>query len=209
MKDHSYKSSRNKIYVGYNLRFHPVIQDVIKKIKNKKIFETHIYSGSYLPNWRKSNYSNSYSSKIQNGGGVKLDLSHELDYCLFLIGDYKVNYYINKKISNLNIKSDDYLTLVGKSSKGAFVNISLNYFSKISTRSLIINGNNFMIKADLINNIMEYYSNKKIFKKKYPNNSLDISYFLMHQSIINNKFKFISTIKDGLKVMKIIDCLKK
>ena len=40
----------------------------------------------FLPDWRKNiAYSKSYSSIKKQGGGVLLDLSHELDYATYLL----------------------------------------------------------------------------------------------------------------------------
>ena len=78
-KNKSLKIKRNKVIVGYNLRYHPIIKFLKKKIRNKKIYSTYIFCGSYLPDWRKSrNYKSSYSSSKKEGGGVLLDLSHEI-----------------------------------------------------------------------------------------------------------------------------------
>ena len=42
---------------------------------------------SYLPQWRKKNYKKSYSSNAKLGGGVSLDLSHEIDYIQWIFGN--------------------------------------------------------------------------------------------------------------------------
>ena len=110
-KFHNIKISKNKVYVGYNLRFHPLLNSLKENIKNRKIWNVQIICGSYLPSWRKNiNYIKSYSSK-KIGGGVTLDLSHELDYAVWLFGNLKPKFVINKKISDLKIQSDDYLNL--------------------------------------------------------------------------------------------------
>ena len=65
-----FKVKNNKVYVGYNLRFHPLLQILKENIKNRKIWSVQIICGSYLPSWRKNiDYRKSYSSK-KNGGGV-------------------------------------------------------------------------------------------------------------------------------------------
>lgn len=208
MSNQKYKSKKNLIFVGYNLRFHPVITLIKDLIKNKKIIETNIYTGSFLPSWRKNNYMNSYSANKKLGGGVKFDLSHELDYCLFLLGEYKINFFINKKISNLKIKSEDFLSLFGKSIKQSFINMTLNYFSKISYRRIIMNGNSISLEADLINNKVKYVLNNKLYNKKLSKNSLMKSYYYMHKSILNKNYNNISKLDEGIKIMKIIEQIK-
>ena len=60
---------KNKYFLGYNLRFHPIIEYIKKRIKKNKIFSINIFCSSFLPFWRKNrNYANTYSGK-KNGGG--------------------------------------------------------------------------------------------------------------------------------------------
>ena len=69
-KSINFNLKKNKYYVGYNLRFHPVIKFLKNKIKKKEIFSVSIFCNSFLPKWRKNiDYSNSYSSQ-KKGGGV-------------------------------------------------------------------------------------------------------------------------------------------
>ena len=53
---------KNKVFVAYQLRFHPVIQKLKELSKLKKIFNINVIANSYLPEWRKRNYRDSYSS---------------------------------------------------------------------------------------------------------------------------------------------------
>ena len=73
-------NNNNKIFVGYNLRFHPIIQYLKKKIKNLNTFYIRAECYSYLPNWRSQKYTKVYSSSKKLGGGVANDLSHEIDF---------------------------------------------------------------------------------------------------------------------------------
>ena len=47
------KIKKNKVFVGYNLRFNRAINFVKNFIVNKKVIDIKILCNSYLPNWRK------------------------------------------------------------------------------------------------------------------------------------------------------------
>ena len=91
----------------------------INKIKNKKIYFVNAECSSYLPSWRKNvNYENSSSASKEKGGGVLLDLSHELDYLNSIFGISKIHSVFNKKISGLKINTDDILISTFSSHQG-------------------------------------------------------------------------------------------
>tara|TARA_Y100000590_G_scaffold466739_1_gene643143 strand:- start:345 stop:1250 length:906 start_codon:yes stop_codon:yes gene_type:complete len=197
--------NNNKVFVGYNLRLHPAIKYLHKLLKNKQIWFVSAKCESYLPNWRKNrNYFKTSSSFKKLGGGVLLDLSHELDYLNWFFGNLKPIYVFNKKISNLKINTDDILLLYAKNNLNTHFNISLNYFSKNESRQISIEGKNFSLFADLINNKITLFNNSKkqtiLFKK---NHNLS-TYIEMHKSILNNKTKYICDYYQGLKIMKLI-----
>ena len=95
------KIKNNKVFVGYNLRYHPIILFLKSFLKNKSILTANVTCNSYLPNWRDRNYKNIYSSIKNKGGGVHLDLSHEIDYSNWIFEKFKTENITLKKLSNL------------------------------------------------------------------------------------------------------------
>ncbi len=197
---------KNKIFVGYNLRFDPALSYLKKYFNAKRISELlsiTVYCGSFLPNWRKNtNYSNSYSVNKHQGGGVEYDLSHEFDYINWIFGNFKLIKKINNKISNLKINSNDHLIYIGKFKKNSYLNITLNYFSKISMRFLIIEMKEMTMKVDLIKRkiISKKTNSKNISSIKFSNKT-NLSYEAMHKSIINKKYDNLCSYKNALKVL--------
>ena len=194
--------NNNKIYVGYNFRFHPIIQFLKQKVRNKKILTTTILSGSYLPNWRKNiSYKESYSGNHRKGGGVLLDLSHEFDYTSWILGKLNMKYYYYKKISNLDISSKDFFSFTGSSLKSKYVQINLDYFSRIPKRLIILEGNKFSFHADLIKNEVrfKYFSKLKLFK--FNKAALNQSYLKQHLNILFERKKITCTYKEGLNLL--------
>ena len=137
------KNLNNKYFVGYNLRFHPVIIYLKKFLQKKKILSINIISHSFLPSWRKKNYKHSVTAKKKLGGGVLLELSHELDFLKWLFKKVKILQVFNKKISELKINTDDILNLSGKVNKKSFLNLNINFFSRINCRRIKVDGNKF------------------------------------------------------------------
>jgi len=96
-------------YVAHNLRFHPVIQFLKKYLTDKRIIEVNVYCGSYLPDWRPNiDYTKNYSAIAKMGGGVHLDLIHEIDYSIYLFGMPEYSTTLKLQISDLKIDSIDF-----------------------------------------------------------------------------------------------------
>jgi len=200
----------NKYYVGYNLRFNPIINFLKKKIKSRKIWNVNIFCGSYLPNWRSNiDYTKSSSAKKYLGGGVLSDLSHELDYAQWLFGKIKIEHCKSKKLSNLNIETDDFLNLIGKTKKVSSIQITLNYFTRQSTRQILIDGKNINLQADLIKkNVVCYDGNKKRIYN-FRNSERNSEYKKQHLAILTNKYTDkLCTFKEGKQLVYLINQIR-
>ena len=200
---------KNKYYVGYNLRFNPIINFLKKKIKSKNIWNVTIFCGSYLPNWRNNiDYSKSASAKKELGGGVLLDLSHELDYAQWLFGKIKVQHSKSKKLSNLNIGTDDFLSLTGKTTKVPSIQIILNYFTRNPTRQILIDGKNISMQADLIKKNVIYYKGNKKKIYNFENLNRDYEYKKQHLAILKKNTDKLCTYEEGKRIVSLISQIR-
>ena len=201
---------KNKYYIGYHLRFNPLINFLKKKIKSEKIWNVNIFCGSYLPNWRNNiDYRKSSSAKKKYGGGVLLDLSHELDYAQWLFGKVEIEHCISKKISNLNIGTDDFLSLTGKTKKLSSIQIVLNYFTREPTRQIFIDGENISIQADLIKKNIIYYKNNKRKIYNFKNLDRNADYKKEHLAILKKKsFSNLCTFKEGKQIVNLVSRIR-
>jgi len=107
---------RNNIYfVGYNLRQMRIINYLKKKVNFKNFFLIEVICTSFLPDWKKNRkYTDTYSSSKKKGGGALLELSHEIDYIKWLLGDFKLSFCRIEKISKLKINAEDDVIIIGK-----------------------------------------------------------------------------------------------
>jgi len=202
-------SKNNSIFVAYNLRFHPIIVKIKELLNNNKVYNVNVITGQYLPEWRPNrDYRNTYSASKEMGGGVLLDLSHEIDYLQWIFGCIVNFKAINDKISDLEITSDDFFTLIGKTTEDIIINLSLDYISKIPMRRIIINCLNKTIVGDFNDNSIYIKTIDSLSEKiSFENVDRNYSYKKMHLDIIENKFENLCSINEGLEVLKIINAV--
>jgi len=208
-KSDKFRLKKNFYFVGYNLRFSPVLKKIKNLILKKKIIDINVACSSYLPRWRKNiEYSKSSSAKKKYFGGVLFDLSHEIDYLNWIFGDLKIHHFQYKKISNLRIETKDSLIIIG-SIKNKQVLINLNFFSKIQKREIIINTEDFSIIGNILKNELEIFYEKKSKKIRFKKIK-DETYIKMHKEILNQrKKKSVCKLENALQTVKIIKKINK
>ncbi len=156
----------NRIYVGYQFRFHPCIIEA-KKIIDKgllgNIINASFFHGEYLPDWHKyEDYRNSYAAKEDLGGGALLTLIHEFDMILNFFSIPRKLFAIGGHLSQLDLDVEDSVQVLmecEKYKKNFPVNVSLDYLNWPPKKEFIINGDLGNITCDLI-------KNKFIFNKR-------------------------------------------
>lgn len=131
------------LMTGYNMRFLPALQRFRELLIEKRcgrVFSVRSEVGQYLPSWRPgADYRQSVSAKTALGGGVLLELSHEIDYLRWIFGDVDwVNASLLKQ-SDLEIDVEDTAHLIMGFAKndGGFplvASLSLDFIRRDTTR---------------------------------------------------------------------------
>lgn len=131
------------VLVGCNMRFHRAIQLIKERVENGeigRILSIRAYFGHYLPNWRPSmDYRKLYSAKSDEGG-ILLDGIHEFDYITWISGDVANVFCLSKKVSPLEIDSEDLAEVILGFESGAIGQIHLDYLRHNKYRSLEVIG---------------------------------------------------------------------
>ena len=203
---HELEIKYNQVNVGYNLRFHPMIQKIRNSISGRRLWNIQVFCGSYLPDWRpERDYRETSSAKLESGGGVLLDMSHELDYIQWLVGPIEVTHAVSKKVSDLEIDSDDLLLLSGKTKEGTHLHISLNYFTRESQRQILIDGEDISIRADLETNTLSMVQKGEASDYSWPVLKRNETYLAQHRAILEDDRSFVCTYNEGLEVMRLVE----
>ena len=201
--------ARNEVYVGFNLRFHPMIGKLRELCQGRRLWNIHVFCGSYLPDWRpESDYRETSSAKRHSGGGVLLDLSHELDYVQWLAGNIEVQHAVSDKVSDLDIDSDDLLLFSGRTQHGAHVQISLNYFTRKPIRQILIDGEGISIQGDLIANTLSVVKDDEVSEFSWPDFNRNDTYRAEHRAVLEGNTSKICTFNEGLQTMHLIESIR-
>lgn len=157
-----------RTYTAFNFRFHPALLWLRDHVSNYRVLEVRSYCGSYLPNWRTGiDYRTNYSAKSELGGGVHLDLIHELDFLLWIFGKPNRSHLFLNKVSDLEIDSIDSATyFLEYSSK--IISIQLNYFRRDPKRSLEIVTDAGTLYVDLLKNQVTDDQQRLLFHSLTP-----------------------------------------
>ena len=122
-------------YVAAPMRHTLVYKKLKELVENHKVFSARVICSSYLPEWRKGvDYREVYSARKEMGGGVNLDLIHEIDYVYDLFGEPNNVLGVSGKYSDLEISSNDLSTFIFQYSNN-LCEIHLDYFGRKSIRT--------------------------------------------------------------------------
>jgi hypothetical protein len=127
IKDRGFK----KYDVAFNLRYHPVLRFLKDFLPNVgKIFSTSIYVGYYLPYWRPDvDYRETSSAKKELGGGVHIELAHDIEYALWFLGFPELLTGCVSRVSSLDISTDDMCSAILQYKDGTALELHLDYLS--------------------------------------------------------------------------------
>jgi len=190
-------------YTACNLRFHPAIRFLKEQLAGKRINEVTIYCGSYLPDWRPGrDFRTIYSANAHMGGGVHLDLIHEIDYCYWIFGQPQHTHAIRRNQSHLDISAVDYAHY-NLTYPNFVASITLNYFRRDTKRTVEVLTDEATWLLNLPACEITSHTGEVIFKQDYK--ILDtytdqMRYFLNH---LQEKKQPMNGIEEAFNVLQI------
>jgi predicted dehydrogenase len=130
--------------VGFDLRFDPgllKVKELLAAGSVGRVLTVQAQVGQYLPDWHPwEDYRRGVSARHATGGGVILDLIHELDYLLWLNGDVSQVACFADRVSSLEIETEDAAAILLRFANGALGTVSLDYLQRAPSRTCRIVG---------------------------------------------------------------------
>ena len=149
------------LMTGYNLRFDPSLK-ALKSVIDDGLIGNPVglraEVGQYLPDWRPTtDYRDAVSANRSLGGGALLELSHELDYAQWLMGDITSVSAQVGQVSDLEIDVEDIAELNVRFGSGAIGNIHLDFVQRTPSRQCRIIGTEGTLIWDAIANTVRCF----------------------------------------------------
>jgi predicted dehydrogenase len=143
-----------KSLVGYNLRCHPVcevVQETLRQGVLGRVTSARVSVGQYLPDWHPhEDYRHGYSASRRLGGGVVLDLIHEIDLLYSWFGKPEVVKAVAGKISALDIDTEDTAEILCRFAGGVIGSAHMDYVQRVPMRTGTIVGDEATLTYDLL-----------------------------------------------------------
>ncbi len=201
----TFESSFDLVAVGYNLRFHPVLIALADEIAEQQLIAMQIYCGQFLPDWRPgTDYRQCYSSDTGRGGGVLRDLSHELDYLMWLAGPWLRVAALGGRSGALDVASDEYWALLFELERCPVATVQINYLDRPGRRQVIVVTNNHTYCADLQLSTLTRDREARIFP-----GDRDHTYRAQHRAMLSGDTSRLCTLAQGSRVMELIAAVER
>lgn len=212
------KAGNITLATGYNLRFLPSLKYFREIIGSRiigEVLSVRCEVGQYLPTWRpSSDYRQGVSAKKTLGGGVLLELSHEIDYLRWIFGDVEWVRATVGKQSNLQIDVEDsaFLTIgfvPNSDGKQILSTVTLDFIRHDHTRlCTAIGEKGSLIWNGVTGEVKIYESDSASWQILYSHQPNRDETFLSEWenfllSIQESKSPFV-TGEDGMRVLEII-----
>ena len=216
------KNNNIVLATGYNLRFSPSLiqyKGYIDQGIIGKVLSVHCEVGQYLPTWRPtSDYRQGVSSRLELGGGVLLELSHELDYLRLIFGDVQ---WVRAKLSKqsgleIDVEDSAYLTLgfIPDVEGSQLIGVAnLDFIRHDNTRICTAIGENGSLRWNGISGDVDLFQEgARDWTKLYNHLPIpDETYFAewidFLESIKSKRMPFVTGV-DGLRVLEIIEAAR-
>ncbi|OGH69524.1 MAG: hypothetical protein A3C90_00190 [Candidatus Magasanikbacteria bacterium RIFCSPHIGHO2_02_FULL_51_14] len=203
------------VWVGYNFQFFAPflrIKEVVRSGILGDIYYVRASVGQDLSEWRARDYRLCYSSQKEGGGGVMLDLVHDINYPAWLLGEkLRAEACVMRRVSDLGIDVEDCVESIFSAGSGTIVSVHQDYVRVPYKRSLEIVGSEASVCWDtdtqtvvVSNRKKEALISEKIVVDRNEMYKKEIEFFL--EALRGNIY--FSNVDEAIRDVRLIEALK-
>ncbi len=194
----------SRVGVAYNLRFHPLLQELKVRLASERVFSAEIYAGQSLETWRPDRpVAEQYSAHQSRGGGVLRDLSHELDYLAWICGRAVGVFALGGRIANVTVDSDDSWSIVARTERVPQVALQLNYLDRPGSRFLRVVTEKNTFHADVLAATLTVTSAADTLVESFAIDR-DETYRRMHLDMMGESPASVATVREARDIDNLI-----
>lgn len=209
---------KEKADVAYTLRHLPSATALKALLDSQRI--GHVRSvlvdvGQYLPDWRTgSDYRLNVSAQRRLGGGVLLELSHELDYLTWLFGGFDTAYCIASTTGALDIDVEDRVDALLQRSDGLVANLHMDFLQRSACRVCKVIGERGNLVWDLARNRIDLHRSmgrsECLFDGDgFDRNDMYLAQLAQFARVAKGELDPLVGLDSALRTLQLIDALKR
>ncbi|MDB4992175.1 MAG: gfo/Idh/MocA family oxidoreductase [Parcubacteria group bacterium] len=208
---------KSTVLVGYNLRFHPLLERVKSMVDSKElgsVLSASVDVGENIEDWHPwEDYRDTYAPYEVSGGGSLLCFSHDIDYLFWLLGSPDAVFAGGGKVTPLEGTAEDLVQGLWKYQNGVTAILHIDYWQRPKVRTLKIVGTKKTIVWDAYTNlqIFDHESGKSVVEEVpagFDRNSMFIAEVQHFIDCIEGRSKPLIPLSDGKSVVEIIERMK-
>jgi predicted dehydrogenase len=198
--------------IGFNLRFHPGLQ-LVKSLliegRLGRVVSIQAQVGQYLPDWHPSeDYRQGYSARHDLGGGVILDLIHELDYVRWLGGEVRRVACFAGHISSLAVSTEDVAEILLGFADQAIGSVHVDYVQRVPSRTCRIVGEAGTVLWDYFANEVRFFEKRQsdwqVFRQEgYERNEMYLAEMQHFLACIEGREHPVVDVAEGAKILRL------
>lgn len=205
------------IRVAYNLRFMPAAQKMKRLIEEGivgRVSTVFVEVGQYLPDWRPDqDYRTGVSAKRELGGGVLLELSHELDYLNWIFGEFDQVFGVIRNTHSLDIDVEDNVDAILQQEGGLIAHLHMDFLQHKPSRICKVIGEMGTLVWDLMDNEIIHSQpggrTAVIFSDStYDRNQMYVDQIEAFVQYVDGEATFASSPESAAAVLRLVEAIR-
>lgn len=202
-----------KVLIGFHLRYSPGLNYAKSLLEDGTIGKpilARVYWGEYLPDWHPwEDYRDSYSARLDLGGGVVLTLSHPFDYLRWLLGEVNEIWGTTGKSGTLELEVEDHASAILALENGTLASLQLDYLARPPSHYLEVSGSQGSLRWDgIVDSVKWWGAEATGWQEHHPSpgferNSMFLDEMRHLLAIDAGDEEPLCTLKDGIRALEI------